>query len=297
MLRHKWGWVKLVALRLLGGFLRLTRLSTAEWLSASLILATLFVILTAAVLVPWSPSVGPVLLGCVVAFLLAEAATVAILYPLAECDLGQVTDSLRAELAVLGEWRRILSERKRWRQQYALLLAARSAKAEYDRACQEHRLLIENERRQSRGVLPGDRTEILMRPRKRRRPRAEDGEGEDYRHGRARDWEEENAAYRRMRRREERERGQEEERERGREAAHGLGVAGFVCGLLALVFVCMPCLWVVGVPLGLIGLILSAVSASRSGFGVAGLVLSLIALALVYMAVSIVNELLQTIHL
>ena len=58
-------------------------------------------------------------------------------------------------------------------------------------------------------------------------------------------------------------------------AAQGLGVAGFVCGVLALVFSFMPCLWIVAVPLGIVGLVLSAVSCSRSGLGVAGLIMSI----------------------
>lgn len=64
-------------------------------------------------------------------------------------------------------------------------------------------------------------------------------------------------------------------------AAQGLGVAGFVCGVLALVFAFMPCLWIVAVPLGIVGLVLSAVSCSRSGLGVAGLIMSIGALGIV----------------
>jgi hypothetical protein len=64
-------------------------------------------------------------------------------------------------------------------------------------------------------------------------------------------------------------------------AAQGLGIAGFVCGLLSVVFLVVPCLWLfTSIPLAIIGLVLSAVSCSRSGFGVAGLVLSLITLGI-----------------
>jgi hypothetical protein len=123
-------------------------------------------------------------------------------------------------------------------------------------------------------VLDSDAIEAESERARRRRRRAAEEEYEEYEDARLR-----------------------EERGISEGTAHGLGIAGFVCGLLAAVFVFMPCLWLLAVPLGLIGLILSAVSCSRSGFGVAGLVLSLIALALVVLVLAIISERLRQLGL
>ena len=67
-----------------------------------------------------------------------------------------------------------------------------------------------------------------------------------------------------------------------REGADGLGIAGFICGLVG---VCLSCLWFLGGPLGLLGLVFGLVSYNSrrrggKGFAVAGLVLGLVAILL-----------------
>lgn len=62
----------------------------------------------------------------------------------------------------------------------------------------------------------------------------------------------------------------------------GLGIAGFVCGLIG---VCLSCLWFLGGPLGVLGLVFGLISFNSGrrggkGFAVAGLTLGLVAIGL-----------------
>jgi hypothetical protein len=67
---------------------------------------------------------------------------------------------------------------------------------------------------------------------------------------------------------------------------NGLGVAGFVCGLIGLIFSFVPIIGIIAWPLVIIGVVLSGVGlsyasngrANNKGMAVAGLVVSLIGL-------------------
>jgi hypothetical protein len=73
----------------------------------------------------------------------------------------------------------------------------------------------------------------------------------------------------------------EYERRRHYDGTNSMGVAGFVCGLLGVVFVFLPCGVFIGTPLIILGLVLSCVGMSRPnpGLATAGVVLSLIGAA------------------
>lgn len=76
-----------------------------------------------------------------------------------------------------------------------------------------------------------------------------------------------------------------------------MGVASLVLGLVGLICAIVPCVgWIIGAPLGLLGLIFGAVAIKKGkgkGLGIAGLVLSIIALLIssywIYVNVVAVN--------
>ena len=80
---------------------------------------------------------------------------------------------------------------------------------------------------------------------------------------------------------------------------NGLGVAGFVCGLLAAIFGLIPFLFFLSFILGILGIVFSAIGWRRArrdparggkGLSIAGLILGLIGFVLAIAQVAIIGE-------
>ena len=80
--------------------------------------------------------------------------------------------------------------------------------------------------------------------------------------------------------------------------SNGMGTAGFVCGLIGLIFSFIPLIGVIAWPLVIIGIVLSAVGmnyanqgrASNKGLATAGLVVSVIGLAICIIWIAAVSH-------
>lgn len=82
------------------------------------------------------------------------------------------------------------------------------------------------------------------------------------------------------------------------QARNGLGVAALVCGIVGLVLSVIPLLFVVGFPLGILGVVFGAIGwrrgnrkeATNRGMAIAGLVTGLIAIVIAIIAIASIGS-------
>jgi HJR/Mrr/RecB family endonuclease len=138
-LKHNLADVRLFSLRVIQKALSFLGLSELPWFVSSLLLATPFCAVSAALLVLVAGNVIWVVAGTVIAYILSVAAIALCLYPVSNGDLEQQIEMLTRSRNARVDTLRVVEERlESWRDRHRQLLLVQEVQRRYEAACRKH---------------------------------------------------------------------------------------------------------------------------------------------------------------